>query len=149
VTEEQINTFYQDGAILLKNVFSEEWVEKVKTGIEKNLANPSQYSEKLALKEGQVGSNQKQLEKYFKIDYCNWQTIDEFRDFAYYSPAAEIAGKMMQSKYAVFYHEHVLNKEPGKTRKIQDEKNSCESKELRRKLRGTMTKHITLWMGSA
>jgi len=112
----------------------------VKTGIEKNLENPSQYSEKLALKEGQG--------HYFN-DYCNWQTIDEFRDFAYNSPAAEIAGKMMQSKYAVFYHEHVLNKEPGKTRIIQDEKNWCESKELRRKLRGTMTKHITLWMGSA
>jgi len=76
----------------------------VKTGIEKNLENPSQYSEKLALKEGQG--------HYFN-DYCNWQTIDEFRDFAYNSPAAEIAGKMMQSKYAVFYHEHVLNKEPG------------------------------------
>jgi len=75
VTEEQINTFYQDGAILLKNVFSEEWVEKVKTGIEKNLENPSQYSEKLALKEGQVGSNQKQLEKYFKMQVTDQKLI--------------------------------------------------------------------------
>ena len=27
--------------------------------------------------------------------------------------AAEIAAKMMRSSYAVFYHEHVLDKEPG------------------------------------
>ena len=49
---------------------------------------------------------------YFN-DYCNWRTIPEFRDFAFNSPAAEIAGRMMGSSYAVFYHEHVLNKEPG------------------------------------
>jgi len=104
VTREQINSFQEDGAILLKNVFSPEWVEKVKQGIEKNLANPSQHSERLALKEGQG--------HYFN-DYCNWRSIDEFSDFAYNSPASEIAGRMMKSKYCVFYHEHVLNKEPG------------------------------------
>ena len=49
---------------------------------------------------------------YFN-DYCNWQTIRQFEDFAFNSPAAEIAASVMKSKYAVFYHEHVLNKEPG------------------------------------
>lgn len=29
------------------------------------------------------------------------------------SPVAELAAKMMKSSYAVFYHEHVLDKEPG------------------------------------
>ena len=43
------------------------FLSSVYTIFQKNLANPSQYSEKLALKEGQVGSNQKQLEKYFKM----------------------------------------------------------------------------------
>jgi len=49
---------------------------------------------------------------YFN-DYCNWKTIPEFKDFAFNSPAAELAAKMMRSKFSVFYHEHVLNKEPG------------------------------------
>ena len=49
---------------------------------------------------------------YFN-DYCNWQTIQQFKDFAFNSPAAEIAAKLMNSQYSVFYHEHVLNKEPG------------------------------------
>ena len=31
-----------------------------------------------------------------------------------------IAARMMQSRYAVFYHEHVLNKEPGEDEKINN-----------------------------
>lgn len=34
VTEKQVQQFYEDGALKLENVFSWEWVEKVKTGIE-------------------------------------------------------------------------------------------------------------------
>jgi len=108
VTEADIERFDQDGAIVLRDVFSQEWVQKVKEGIQINLANPSKYSEKLALKEGQGA--------YFN-DYCNWQTIQQFKDFAFNSPAAEIAAKLMNSQYSVFYHEHVLNKEPGTEKK--------------------------------
>jgi len=104
VTQEQVDTFQADGAIHLKGVFTNHWVEVVKAGIQKNLAQPSQYSERLALKEGQG--------RYFN-DYCNWQTIPEFKDYVYNSPVARLAARMMQSKYSVFYHEHVLDKEPG------------------------------------
>jgi len=104
VTDEQVTQFQEDGAILLRGVLSSDWVDRVRKGIETNLGSPSKYSERLAEKEGQ-GS-------YFN-DYCNWQRIEEFRQFAFESPAAEIAAKMMRSPYAVFYHEHVLDKEPG------------------------------------
>merc|ERR1719264_1784736 len=104
VTEEQINQFHEDGAILVKNAFSPKWVDTVRDGIEKNLKDPSKYSEKLALKAGQG--------HYFN-DYCNWKRIQEFRDYAFKSSAGKLAASMMQSRYAVFYHEHVLNKEPG------------------------------------
>ena len=70
-----------------------------------NLAHPSKYSEKLALEVGQG--------HYFN-DYCNWQHIPQFSDFVFNSPAAELAGRFMESTYSVFYHEHVLNKEPGR-----------------------------------
>ena len=39
--------FAQNGAILLKNVFSEKWREKIQRGIEENKINPSPYSESL------------------------------------------------------------------------------------------------------
>ena len=50
---------------------------------------------------------------YFN-DYCNWQHIHQFKDFVFNSPAAELAARFMESSYSVFYHEHVLNKEPGR-----------------------------------
>ena len=84
------------------------------SAFKENLERPSQYSERLALKEGQGA--------YFN-DYCNWQQIEQFRDFAFNSPAGEIAASLMKSKYTVFYHEHVLNKEPGmKSDSLQDKR---------------------------
>ena len=37
LTEEDIISFDQDGAIVLRNVFSAEWVEKVQEGIQVTL----------------------------------------------------------------------------------------------------------------
>ena len=34
ITDDQIQQYFQDGAVLIKNAFSEEWVGKVKEGIE-------------------------------------------------------------------------------------------------------------------
>merc|ERR1712156_43080 len=48
---------------------------------------------------------------YFN-DYCNWQSIPEIKDFVQNSPAASIVGQLMKCKFSVFYHEHVLVKEP-------------------------------------
>ena len=36
------------------------------------------------------------------------------RAYAFESCAGELAARLMNSDYAVFYHEHVLNKEPGR-----------------------------------
>ena len=34
VTDNHIKQYLEDGAVLIKNAFSEEWVSKVKAGIE-------------------------------------------------------------------------------------------------------------------
>ena len=54
ISEEDIKQFSEDGAVVLRKVFSDDWVEKVKAGIEENLASPSEYSERLAVREGEV-----------------------------------------------------------------------------------------------
>lgn len=45
VTEEQIAQYQSDGAVLLRNVFSQQWVDLVREGIEINLKSPSQFGE--------------------------------------------------------------------------------------------------------
>ncbi len=52
---------------------------------------------------------------YFN-DYCNWGWIEEFKDFVFQSPAAALAARFMKSSQVSFYHDHVLNKEPGSSK---------------------------------
>ena len=89
ISEEDIVTFQRDGVVRLRNVFSQEWIQKIITGIEKNKESPSKYSENLRAAGGPG---------YYFNDYCNWQNIEEFNDFVYNSPAAGIAGRLMQSE---------------------------------------------------
>ncbi|XP_042209659.1 uncharacterized protein LOC121857661 [Homarus americanus] len=102
VKEALVEQYQRDGAVLVKKAFHQDWVEKVRQGIAKNLQKPSQYSQCLMQGKG----------AYFN-DFCNWPWIHEFRDYVYDSPAASIAAAFMKSSSVVFYHEHVLNKEPG------------------------------------
>ncbi|XP_013378900.1 uncharacterized protein LOC106150566 [Lingula anatina] len=104
LTPEVIRRFHEDGAVCLRGVFTQEWIQKVTEGIEANMAQPSKVGERLKAP-GDEGV-------YFQ-DLFNWQKIPQFKDFVTGSPAAEIAGTLMQSKKATFYYEHVLCKEPG------------------------------------
>lgn len=45
--------------------------------------------------------------------YCNWTRIPAFEKVIRESPAAALAAQAMQSKFAQFFHDHVLVKEPG------------------------------------
>ena len=41
LTKNEINKFKEDGAILLKSKFDQNWIEKLKKGIDKDIKNPS------------------------------------------------------------------------------------------------------------
>ncbi len=47
VEESLVECYQRDGAVLVQGVFGEAWLEKVRRGIARNLARPSQYSESL------------------------------------------------------------------------------------------------------
>ena len=108
VTRHDMETFQRDGAICLRRKFDQKWLDVIAVGIERNLSAPSDYAESLSSK----GSSAR-----FFSDYCNWRDIPEFRAFVYDSPAAEIAGRLMGSDKAIFYHDHLLIKEPGTQRR--------------------------------
>lgn len=106
VTFQEIMTFQDEGAVCLRGVFK-EWVEKLKKGIAKNHRNPSELSSWL---------RSDVSETFYFNDYFNWRKIPEFEEYVFESRAAEIAGKLMKSKFTVFYHEHVFTKDPGTNR---------------------------------
>ncbi|MGB5556425.1 MAG: phytanoyl-CoA dioxygenase family protein [Paracoccaceae bacterium] len=101
MTEDQIEAFHRDGAVVLRGVFA-DWVDVMAEGMARNMAEPGIYASENAVAEGR-----------FFDDYCNWTRIPEFERVVRESPAAELAAQAMRSKSAQFFHDHVLVKEPG------------------------------------
>ena len=114
-----IDDYQNNGVTILRNIVSDKWIEKIKIGVKKNFKNPSKYKcvyEKI---------NNKEL---FYDDYCNWQRIEEYKDFFFNSGVAKIASQLMKSKKVNIFHEHVLIKEPGSRKKTpwhQDQSYYC------------------------
>ena len=104
ITGDQIEQFARHGAICLRGLFAASWLDKLARGLDKNFASPGP-DHTIYTKEGKPGG--------FYDDYCNWNRIDEYREFVMASPAGEIAARLMGSTTARIYHEHVLVKEPG------------------------------------
>ncbi|MEL7543731.1 MAG: phytanoyl-CoA dioxygenase family protein [Pseudomonadota bacterium] len=98
-----IETFQAEGVVLLRGVFA-DWVETLRAGITRNMADPSPLER--TYEGGDKGA------KFFQ-DYCSWDRIPEYRAFVRSSPMAELAARLMRSQTARIFHEHVLVKEPG------------------------------------
>jgi ectoine hydroxylase-related dioxygenase (phytanoyl-CoA dioxygenase family) len=97
-----VEAFAADGAVVLRGVFS-DWVEKLRAGVAAVMDDPSPL-ERSYTPEGSA--------RFFQ-DLCNWQRIAPFREFVLHSPAAALAARLMGSREARFFHDHVLVKEPG------------------------------------
>lgn len=103
LSAEQVEAFQRDGAICVRQLFSAEEVALLTTGIEQNLAKPSERA-KVASSPDDPG--------WFFEDFCNWQEIDAYRRFIFDSRVGAVAAQLMQSDTARLYHDHLLVKEP-------------------------------------
>ena len=103
VTDEIVADFQKNGVVVLRQAFG-EWVEPLRAGVDALMADPSPLERTVRPTDGSAP---------FFQDLCNWQRIAPFREFVMQSPAARIAARLMQSKTARFFHDHVLVKQPG------------------------------------
>ncbi|MFO0404653.1 MAG: phytanoyl-CoA dioxygenase family protein, partial [Alphaproteobacteria bacterium] len=99
-----IADYDRNGAVVIRGAFAPHWVELLAAGVERNLQEPGPFGKRYT-PEGKPGM--------FFGDYCSWQRIAEYEAFLRHSPAAAIAGALMQSGKVNLFHEHVLVKEPG------------------------------------
>lgn len=107
LTPEQLHAFNNNGVVLIRGLFK-DWVDTLRRGIDKNMQQPGPFG-KVYTTTGEAG--------HFFGDYCNWQRIDEYRDFFYQSNAAQVCAELVASSSVRIFHEHVLVKEPGTARK--------------------------------
>ena len=89
LTKNEINKFKEDGAILLKSKFDQNWIGKLKKGIDKDIKNPSPRFKSHTLTKG--------VPAYLE-DYWTWDLVPEFKDFVFNSPYAKIASELMSAK---------------------------------------------------
>ena len=99
-----IDFFHEHGATVVRGLFSAEEITTIKTGIEKNLAEPGPLFT-IASQPGDPGR--------FVEDFCNWRRIDEYRNIAFESAAADVAQALMGGSGVRLFHDHMLVKEPG------------------------------------
>lgn len=103
LTADQVEEFQRHGAICIRQLFSAEEVALLTTGIEQNLAKPSERA-KVASSPDDPG--------WFFEDFCNWQEVAAYRQFIFDSRVGAVAAQLMQSSTARLYHDHLLVKEP-------------------------------------
>ena len=80
------------------------WLEGLKAGVVENMASPSFRERTYVPDDGSA--------RFFQ-DFCNWSRIPGYRALVMESPMARIAARLMRSRTARIFHDHVLVKEPG------------------------------------
>ena len=106
IHQEIVQEFQEDGAVVIRGLF-EPWVQGVREAVEENKRQPS-------WRERTYRSEDDRSSEFFQ-DYCVWSSFDGYRALVTDSPMAEIAARLMGSRSARIFHDHVLVKEPGNT----------------------------------
>ncbi len=88
LTQEHIAAYQNDGVVRIKNAFSQEWLDEVRSSIEFGRANPGpmylDYS-----KDTNPGT--------YCTDMWIWRENTHMKNFIFNSPAAELAGEVMEA----------------------------------------------------
>lgn len=102
--QSDIDAFQRDGALCLRGLLSPEDIDLLRAGVDRNLKYPSPRA-KVASRLDDPG--------YFVEDFCCWQENECYRRVIFGSVLGEVAARLMQSRTARLYHDHMLTKEPG------------------------------------
>ena len=106
VPESDVLAFQRDGAAVLRDALTPDWIEALRAGVEYNRTHPSKWSHWYTKPDESVG---------FWSDYVTWREVPEYERVVFESGLAGVAAELMGSATARFFHEHVLVKEPGAT----------------------------------
>ena len=104
ISLEEIETFHRDGVVLLKAMFDQEWIDLLKSGLDKNCQSPTHRA--------RIWDRDTEGHTMF-WDSQAWLGIEEYKKFVFDSPAAELAGKMLKAKEINFFFDAVFVRSPG------------------------------------
>jgi ectoine hydroxylase-related dioxygenase (phytanoyl-CoA dioxygenase family) len=106
LTEEQIRTYEEDGACVLRGVIDETWREKLADAIERDIAKPGPYYHGYDAEDG---------EGRFHGNLRVWQNDDAFHQYCHTSPLPNLAQQFFRSSRVNLLYDQLFVKEPGTT----------------------------------
>lgn len=104
VSPEIAHAFERDGVVCLRRVLKPQEVQRLREGLDANLAAPSPRA-KVASRPDDPG--------LFIEDFCNWQENAAYREVITTSALAAVAARLTGSATVRLYHDHMLTKEAG------------------------------------
>ncbi|MBM3483964.1 MAG: phytanoyl-CoA dioxygenase [Alphaproteobacteria bacterium] len=104
ITASDIEAYQRDGVVCLRGVIGQDWIERLREGVEQDLAAPGPDVE-VYTKGDDPG--------LFFNDFDLWRHIPTMKAFALDGPCAAIAAQLMRSKTITFMYDHLFVKEPG------------------------------------
>jgi ectoine hydroxylase-related dioxygenase (phytanoyl-CoA dioxygenase family) len=84
-------------------MFDREWVERISAAIDRTMKNPGTRGREIT-RPGEPGR--------FHMNVFMWRWDADFRALALESPAAELAGRIMEVKQTRFFYDQIFAKEP-------------------------------------
>lgn len=104
ITEDEIDTYREDGIVCLRGLFDADWVSFLREQVAADMANPSGMVKDIN-EQGSTG--------FFFGDTFVCHHLDGFKHAVFDSPAAEIAATVMGSATSTLIFDQILAKEPG------------------------------------
>lgn len=100
--EEEVKTFWTDGAICARQVLPLRWIERIAVAVERIIAAPSP-----------VGQHLSAPERGLTHDLYMYTRDEDFRAFVFESPAALLAQQILGAHTVRFFYDQLFVKEPG------------------------------------
>jgi ectoine hydroxylase-related dioxygenase (phytanoyl-CoA dioxygenase family) len=106
ISEAERTTYRTDGVVHLSQVFDLPWIETLRAGVDRNMAEPGPHFEARTLGESSA--------RYCE-DFWAWNRVPEFGDFVRHSPVGELGGSILAAPSANLVMDNWFLREAGAT----------------------------------
>lgn len=98
----ELETYDRDGVVCVRGLFPQHWIERMAAAVDRVVARPTFLGNVVSMKN-----------ERFSGDLFLWKTDDDFRDWVYDSPAAQIASQILRSPRVRHFYDQLFVKPAG------------------------------------
>ena len=99
LTADEVESFRRDGVTMLPSMFSTDWVDLLRSGLDTHLDNPTERA--------RIWDRDAEGRTMF-WDSMAWHGVEQYQRFVHESAAAELAGRLLGSSSVHFYFDAVF-----------------------------------------